>query len=131
VRQIHSDGIQGQSGGLLPTLTREDVKESDNDRIITFRVMSNIPVIVWDPISQCRKVVSMRWGWPNPRDWKIPQPIHARAESIDDPKKPFARCVTTGQRGIVLVRTFEAPMCPARRSNTPSRGAMPTSSASR
>ena len=55
----------------------------------------------------------MRWGWPHPKDWKIPQPIHARAESIDDPKKPFLRCVTAGQRGIVLVRTFnEAPDVP-------------------
>jgi putative SOS response-associated peptidase YedK len=103
----------GEVVAFSQPLTREDVKESDNDRIITFRVMSNLPVIIWDAASQSRKVVPMRWGWPHPKDWKIPQPIHACAESIDDPKKSFLRCVTAGQRGIVLVRTFnEAPDVP-------------------
>lgn len=91
-------------------LTRDDVKESDNDREITFRVMSNLPVIVWDKGAGKRRVVSMRWGWPDPKNWKIPRPIHARSESIDDPKKPFARPFAAGQRGIVIVKTFnEAP----------------------
>jgi len=87
-------------------LTRDDVKESDNDRIITFRVMSNLPVIIWDKTARERRVVSMRWGWPHPTNWKVPQPIHARAESIDDPKKPFAKPFRDGQRGIVIVRNF-------------------------
>ncbi len=94
-------------------LTRDQVKESDNDRIVTFRVMSNLPVIIWDPAEGKRRVVAMRWGWPSPKDWKVPQPIHARAESIDDPKKIFARPFRSGQRGIVIVKNFnEAPDVP-------------------
>jgi putative SOS response-associated peptidase YedK len=94
-------------------LSREEVRESDNDRVITFRVMSNLPVIIWDKESKQRRVVPMRWGWPHPKNWKIPQPIHARAESIDDPKKPFARPFHDDQRGIVIVRNFnEAPDVP-------------------
>lgn len=94
-------------------LTRQDVKETDNDRSITFRVMSNLPVIIWDQEAKTRRVVSMRWGWPDPKNWKWPRPIHARSETIDDPKKPFARPFVAGQRGIVIVRTFnEAPDIP-------------------
>jgi putative SOS response-associated peptidase YedK len=96
-------------------LTRDDVKESDNDRVVTFRVMSNLPVIIWDAALGKRRVVPMRWGWPDPKNWKIPKPIHARAETIDDPKKPFAKPFIAGQRGIVIVRTFnEAPDIPGK-----------------
>jgi putative SOS response-associated peptidase YedK len=96
-------------------LTRDDVNETDNDRTITFRVMSNLPVIIWDQEADKRRVVPMRWGWPDPKNWKVPRPIHARAETIDDPKKPFARPFATGQRGIVIVKTFnEAPDVPGK-----------------
>lgn len=96
-------------------LTRDDVKETDNDREITFRVMSNLPVIVWDQDAGKRRVVPMRWGWPDPKNWRVPRPIHARAESIDDPKKPFARPFAAAQRGIVIVKTFnEAPDLPGK-----------------
>ena len=51
----------------------------------------------------------MRWGFPHPRDWKRPQPIHARAETIDG-LPTFAEAFRTGQRGIVVVQSFnEAP----------------------
>jgi putative SOS response-associated peptidase YedK len=90
-------------------LTRYDVKESDNDRVITFRVMSNLPVIIWDKEARQRRVAPMRWGWPDPKNWKIPKNIHARGETIDTTKL-FASAFLEGQRGIVIVRTFnEAP----------------------
>ncbi|MBN9546948.1 MAG: SOS response-associated peptidase family protein [Alphaproteobacteria bacterium] len=90
-------------------LTRDDVKESDNDRVITFRVMSNLPVIIWDKVAGQRRVVPMRWGWPDPKNWKIPKNIHARGETVDTTKL-FAPAFLEGRRGIVIVRTFnEAP----------------------
>lgn len=79
------------------------------DRSVTFRVMSNLPVIVWDRDAVKRRVVPMRWGFPHPKDWRRPQPIHARSETIDS-TKAFAEAFADGQRGIVLVKTFnEAP----------------------
>jgi len=96
-------------------LTRDDVKESDNDRSVKFRVMGILPVIIWDAALSKRRVVPMLWGWPDPKNWKIPRPIHARAETIDDPKKPFAKPFIAGQRGIVIMRTFnEAPDVPGK-----------------
>ncbi|HXS05647.1 MAG TPA: SOS response-associated peptidase family protein [Rhizomicrobium sp.] len=93
-------------------LTRDDVRESDNDRVITFRVMSNLPVIIWDKEAGKRRVVPMRWGFPDAKNWKIPKPIHARSETIDT-TKAFASAFRDGQRGIVIVRTFnEAPDIP-------------------
>lgn len=81
----------------------------DNDRILTFRVMGAVPLIVFDPVADKRRVVPMRWGFPHPQDWKRPQPIHARAETIDT-TRAFADAFRDGQRGIVLVETFnEAP----------------------
>jgi putative SOS response-associated peptidase YedK len=78
-----------------------------DDHPVTFRVMANLPVIVWDGTR--RRVVAMRWGFPHPADPRRPQPIHARAESIDE-RPAFAEAFRTGQRGIVLVKTFnEAP----------------------
>jgi len=83
--------------------------EGGNDRSITFRVMSNLPVIVWDRAGARRLVVPMRWGFPHPQDWKRPQPIHARGETIDT-INAFAPAFHDGQRGIVLVNSFnEAP----------------------
>jgi hypothetical protein len=35
-------------------LTRDDVKESDNDRVITYRVMAVLSVIVWGQITRQR-----------------------------------------------------------------------------
>lgn len=80
-----------------------------NDRSIAFRVMSNLPIIIWDRDVGKRRVVPMRWGFPHPKDWRRPQPIHARAETIDT-TQAFAQAFREGQRGIVLVKTFnEAP----------------------
>jgi putative SOS response-associated peptidase YedK len=93
-------------------LSRDDAEAGDNDREITFRVMSNLPVIVWDKGAGKRRVVPMRWGFPDPQNWKVPKPVHARSETIDT-TKAFAPAFLDGQRGIVVVRTFnEAPDIP-------------------
>lgn len=93
-------------------LTRDAVRPSDNDKEITFRVMSNLPVIIWDKEAGQRRAVSMRWGFPDPKNWKVPKPIHARSETIDT-TNAFASAFRDGQRGIVIVRTFnEAPDVP-------------------
>jgi len=81
----------------------------DNDRTLTFRVMGAVPLIVFDPVTDKRRVVPMRWGFPHPQDWRRPQPIHARAETIDT-TRAFADAFRDGQRGIAIVETFnEAP----------------------
>jgi putative SOS response-associated peptidase YedK len=79
----------------------------DEDRIVTLRVMNNLPVIVFD--GGQRYVMPMRWGFPDPADWRRPRPIHARAETIDT-IPTFAAAFRDGQRGIVLMNSFnEAP----------------------
>jgi len=76
---------------------------------VTFRVMGLVPLLVWDAERQERRVIAARWGFPHPDDWRRPQPIHARAETIDT-TRAFADAFRAGQRGIVLVKTFnEAP----------------------
>ena len=83
------------------------VEAGDDDRILTLRVMDVLPVIVWD--GGDRRILPMRWGFPHPDDWRRPQPIHARAETIDT-TRAFARPFRDGQRGILLAQTFnEAP----------------------
>ena len=76
---------------------------------VTFRVMAPLPLLVWDKERQQRRVIAARWGFPHPDDWRRPQPIHARAETIDT-TRAFADALHAGQRGIVLVKNFnEAP----------------------
>jgi putative SOS response-associated peptidase YedK len=92
-------------------LTRDDVKETDNDRVVTFRVMDNLPVIYWDPTAEERRIAPMRWGWPE-KNWKIPKHIHARGETVDQ-LPTFAPAFKNGHRGIAIMRTFnEAPDIP-------------------
>ncbi|HVZ27488.1 MAG TPA: SOS response-associated peptidase family protein [Rhizomicrobium sp.] len=93
-----------------PTADRGPAAE--NDREVAYRVMSVLPLIVWDPRQKRRRTLMARWGFPQAQDWKRPQPIHARAESIDT-TQAFAGAFATGQRGIVLINTFnEAPDIP-------------------
>jgi len=76
---------------------------------VTFRVMGLVPLMVWDPERRERRAIAARWGFPHPDDWRRPQPIHARAETIDT-TRAFADAFRDGQRGIVLVKSFnEAP----------------------
>jgi putative SOS response-associated peptidase YedK len=92
------------------TADRFEKKESNQeDREVTLRVMNTLPVIAWDQQTGQRRVVPMRWGFPHPKDWRRPQPIHARSETIET-TKAFASAFQDGQRGIVLMKTFnEAP----------------------
>ena len=59
-------------------LSRDDVKPSDNDREVTFRVMSNLPVIIWDKEARKRRVVPMRWGFPDPEGLALEDKLAAR-----------------------------------------------------
>jgi putative SOS response-associated peptidase YedK len=80
-----------------------------DDPSLTLRVMNDVSVILLDIVAGQRRAVSMRWGFPDPLDWRRPKPIHARAETIDT-TKAFAQAFRDGQRGIVLMETFnEAP----------------------
>jgi putative SOS response-associated peptidase YedK len=82
---------------------------SGEDRQVAYRVMSNVPIILFDKRAGTRRVVPMRWGFPHPKDWRRPQPIHARSETIEA-THAFAEAFASGRRGIVLMRTFnEAP----------------------
>ena len=91
----------------------------ENDRSITYRVMSAVPVILLDRETGRRRIVPMRWGFPDPTDWRKPRPIHARAETIDT-TNAFAQAFREGQRGIVLVDSFnEAPESGEQHTITP------------
>jgi putative SOS response-associated peptidase YedK len=67
--------------------------------------MQMLPVIVWDAAAQRRVIVPMRWGFPHTKNWRAPQPIHARSETIET-TRAFADAFYEGQRGIVVFRTF-------------------------
>ncbi len=59
------------------------------------------------PVLMCQN--SRARGFPDSRDWHRPRPIYARSESIEA-TGAFAEAFREGQRGIVLMRTFnEAP----------------------
>lgn len=77
----------------------------ENDQPVGFKVMSQLRVIIWDKMKKGRKVVPMRWGFPRRGNWRSPDPIHARSETIDG-KPTFATAFKNAQRGIVLVKTF-------------------------
>jgi putative SOS response-associated peptidase YedK len=91
----------------------------DGDEIQTFRVMNNLRVITWDSALGLRRIGIMRWGFPHPQDFRRPQPIHARGETVDS-VPAFAQAFRDGQRGIVLVNSFnEAPDSGAQHVITP------------
>lgn len=81
----------------------------EGDREVTYRVMGGLPVLTFDKEMGVRCIQPMRWGFPHPNDWRRPQPIHTRSETIET-TKAFASAFLDGQRGIVLMKTFnEAP----------------------
>ena len=89
----------------------------DGDDDVTYRVMQPLPVIVFH--DGTRRVMPMRWGFPDPKDWRKPRPIHARSETIDT-MPAFADAFRDGQRGIVQTQTFnEAPENGAQHVITP------------
>jgi putative SOS response-associated peptidase YedK len=79
--------------------------DGSNDAIVEYRVNGPLPVIVWDAEARQRRIVPMRWGFPDPANWKRPRPIHARSETVDR-INPFRLPFQAGQRGIVVFRTF-------------------------
>lgn len=82
------------------------------DDRVRLRVMDHVPVILFDHAAGRRRVVPMRWGFPDPADWRRPRPIHARGETVDT-VPAFASAFQDGQRGIVLMEQFnEAPDLP-------------------
>lgn len=86
-------------------LTADRDYSGANDEAVTLKVMGAVNVILWDDEAKTRKVVPMRWGFPHPKNWRIPQPIHARSETMDE-LKTFKGPFLGGKRGIVLMRTF-------------------------
>ena len=97
-----------------PLTADRDYSTGSNDREVTFRVMDVLPLLVWDQEMKQRRILGARWGFPHPQDWRRPQPIHARSESIEA-TKAFAKAFLDGQRGIALVKTFnEAPDVPGK-----------------
>jgi putative SOS response-associated peptidase YedK len=83
----------------------EDGSGEAPDEVVTYGVGGPLPVIVWDAEAGTRRVVPMRWGFPHPRNPRVIQPIHARSETVDS-KDAFADVFHLGQRGIVVMRTF-------------------------
>src|SRR5258707_7590826 len=79
--------------------------DGSNDEIVTYRVGGLLPVIVWDAETRARRVVKMRWGFPDPRDWRRPRAIHARSETIAG-NEPICTPFHARPRRIVIVRTF-------------------------
>jgi putative SOS response-associated peptidase YedK len=66
--------------------TQPLTEDPQSDQIAVYRPMSALPVIIFDREAKQRRIVPMRWGFPHPKNPKIPQPIHARAESIHQTK---------------------------------------------
>jgi putative SOS response-associated peptidase YedK len=81
-----------------------DTGAGSNDEVVTYTPGRDLPVIVFDRETRQRRVEPMRWGFPksrNPYDLHV----HARSESIDS-TDAFAQAFRDGQRGIVVMRTF-------------------------
>jgi putative SOS response-associated peptidase YedK len=87
------------------TSSTGDAAAGENDREVGFRVMSQLNIIMWDAELKKRRVVLMRWGYPRRGNWRSPDPIHARSETIDS-KPTFANAFKNAQRGILVVKTF-------------------------
>jgi len=85
-----------------------------DDKEVTYRVVNELPVIILNIVENKRQTVRMRWGFPDSKDWRRPKPIHARSETVDT-TKAFAQAFADGQRGIVLMNSFnEAPDVPGK-----------------
>jgi putative SOS response-associated peptidase YedK len=112
--QLHASGRLVMCGKFTAMASWREIVEfsqsvtterRENDEEVTYGVARPLPVIIWDRETGKRRVVPMRWGFPHAKDWRRPQPILARSETIDT-TKAFARAFAAGQRGIVVFKTF-------------------------
>lgn len=94
----YSQAFTGDSGG-------GGGDEGGGEEIATYRVGGQLPVIIKSPEDGKRRIVPMRWGFPDRADWRRPKPIHARAETIDE-RQAFRVAFQNVQTGIVVFRTF-------------------------
>ena len=85
-------------------LTRDKMEDSGNDRVVGFKVGDLIPVVVYDADLPERVEIDMQWGFPT-KSGRGLDPIHCRSETINT-RPTFAPLFLGGQRGIVVVRTF-------------------------
>ena len=108
-----------------PPLARS-ISEGSNDEVVAIRVKGLLPVIVWDAEVRERRVVKMQWGFRDPRDWRRPRPIHARAETVEA-KEPFRKSFHNGQCGSVVFRMFNEGEEVMKPSGKTSHGASPSS----
>jgi len=83
----------------------QPLTESPDDQIVTYRPMSMLPVIFFDKEAGTRRIVAMRWGFPHRSNPNRPEPIHVRSDTIDE-KPTFRDAFLNGQRGIVVMQTF-------------------------
>lgn len=118
VRQVHGPGILERGGRLLAARSRRaaeakaatkaaTTKSSPIVSAVCCRLSSGIPKRTHDVWQRCAGTSRTRGtggGFPDPRDWRRPRPIHARSETIDA-KEPFRTPFHAGQRGIVVFRT--------------------------
>lgn len=82
-----------------------DTSEGSNDSEVTRRTFGQVHVILFNKDARRREIVQMRWGWPDPKNYKRPKHFHARGETIDT-TRAFAPSFIDGRRGIVLMKTF-------------------------
>lgn len=87
------------------SFSREFTTSAAGDERVTYRPMTPLPVIVWDPATKQRRVLPMRWGLPAMNNSLASKHIHARAETIDS-TQAFGPLFHAGQRGIVVMQTF-------------------------
>ena len=80
-------------------------REGSNDEEVGYGVAKMLPVIVWDRKAKQRRIIPVRWGFPHAKDWRRPQPIHVRSETINV-KRDFAEAFRDGQRAVVVFKTF-------------------------
>jgi putative SOS response-associated peptidase YedK len=85
-------------------LSRERMEDSGNDKVVGLRVGEPIPVIVYDADLPERVEMPMQWGFPTKAGRGL-DPIHCPSETIDS-RPTFAPLFVGGQRGLVVVRTF-------------------------
>ena len=78
---------------------------AEADERVTYRPMTMLPAIVWDPDTKQRRILPMRWGLPALNDFLTPKHIHARSETIDS-TQAFGPLFHAGRRGIVVMETF-------------------------